>query len=61
MVVKNYFNKWPEVYTILNREAEQVAGAFVNKWVTRFGVPMELRSDQEWNFESALSKGYIRS
>ena len=33
-----------------------MAEAFINKWVTRFGVPMKLRSDQEWNLESALSQ-----
>ena len=57
LVVKDHFNEWPQVYTIPNQETEPVAEAFINKWVTRFGVPMELRSDQEWNLESALSQG----
>ena len=42
---------------ILNQKAEPVADVFINKWVTRFGVLIELRSDKEWNLESALSQG----
>ena len=52
--VKDYFIEWSEVYTILNQEAEPVVEVFVNKWVTIFGVSVELRSDQGRNFESAL-------
>ena len=57
LVVKDYFNEWPEVYTIPNQEAEPVADVFINKWVTNLGVTMELLSNQEWNLESDLSQG----
>lgn len=56
LVVIDYFSKWPEVYPIPNQEATTVANAFVNNWVTRFGVPMELHSDQGRNFESTTFK-----
>ena len=61
LVVKDYFTEWLEEYTILNQEAKLVADVFFNEWVTRFGVQMEFRCDNEWNLESALSKGCNRN
>ena len=29
----------------------------INKWITRFGVPIELRSDHKRSFDSALIQG----
>jgi transposase InsO family protein len=49
----DYFTKWPEVYAIPNQEASTVAEALVSNFC-RFGVPMELHSDQGRNFESSL-------
>jgi len=54
LVVMDYFSKWPEVYAIPNQEAKTVADVFVKNWVCRFGVPIELHSDQGRNFESAI-------
>uniref|UniRef100_W8B595 RNA-directed DNA polymerase n=1 Tax=Ceratitis capitata TaxID=7213 RepID=W8B595_CERCA len=54
LVVMDYFSKWPEVYPIPNQEAKTVADAFTNNWVTRYGAPIELHSDQGRNFESAV-------
>jgi transposase InsO family protein len=48
----DYFSKWPEVYALPNQEATTVADVLVEQWVSRFGVPMELHSDQGRNFES---------
>lgn len=54
LVVIDYFTKWVEVYPIPNQEAVTVAKVMVNNWVSRFGVPLELHSDQGRNFESAV-------
>ncbi|XP_018791132.1 PREDICTED: uncharacterized protein K02A2.6-like [Bactrocera latifrons] len=54
LVVTDYFSKRPEVYALPNQEAKTVAEAFVENWITRFGVPIELHSDQCRNFESSL-------
>ena len=54
LVVMDYFSKWPEVYAIPNQEAKTVADAFIANWIARFGVPLELHSDQGRNFESAI-------
>jgi len=47
-----YFTKWPEVYLIPNQEASTVADALVPHFFCRFGVPIELHSDQGRNFVS---------
>ena len=39
-----------------NQEAETVARVFVEQFVTRFGVPLQLHTDQSRNFESSLFK-----
>ena len=41
-------------YAIPNQEATTVAKVLIDNWVSRFGVPMELHSNQERNFESNL-------
>ena len=54
LVDMGYFSKWPEVYPIPNQEATTIADVFVKSWVSRFGTPVELHSDQGRNFESAV-------
>uniref|UniRef100_A0A1B0G9X5 Integrase catalytic domain-containing protein n=1 Tax=Glossina morsitans morsitans TaxID=37546 RepID=A0A1B0G9X5_GLOMM len=54
LVVIDYFSKWSEIYPIANQEAKTIAKVFVNNWVTRFGTPIELHSDQDRNFETSI-------
>jgi Integrase zinc binding domain/Integrase core domain len=54
LIVSDYFTKWVEVFPIPNQEAVTVADCLVNGWVARYGVPLELHSDQGRNFESAV-------
>jgi transposase InsO family protein len=49
-----YFTKWSEVYAIPNQEAATVAETLVANFFCRFGIPLELHSDQARNFESHL-------
>ncbi|GFV20479.1 retrovirus-related Pol polyprotein from transposon 412 [Trichonephila clavipes] len=56
LVVMDYFTKWPEVYPIPDQEAPTVAEAVVQHWISRYGVPLQLHSDQR-NFVSAVLKG----
>ncbi|GFU43589.1 retrovirus-related Pol polyprotein from transposon 412 [Trichonephila clavipes] len=51
-----YFTKWPEVYPIPDQEASTVADVLVQHWISRFGVPLQLHSDQGRNFDSAVCK-----
>ncbi|GFS80479.1 retrovirus-related Pol polyprotein from transposon 412 [Trichonephila clavipes] len=53
----DYFTKWPEVYPIPDQEAPTVAEAVVQHWISRYGVPLQLHSDQGRNFVSVVLKG----
>ena len=54
MVVGDYCSKWMEAYPLPDARAVTVADKFVKEFVCRFGVPLELHSDQGTNFESAV-------
>jgi hypothetical protein len=51
MVVMDYFSKWPETYGLPNQEAVKVSRALMENWICRYGLPLELHSDQGRNFE----------
>ncbi|GFU07825.1 retrovirus-related Pol polyprotein from transposon 412 [Trichonephila clavipes] len=52
----DYFTKWPEAYPIPDQEASTVAEVLFQHWISRFGVPLQLHSDQGRNFDSAVCK-----
>jgi transposase InsO family protein len=54
LVMMDCFTKWTESVAIPNQEAATVADAFVNNFVSRFGTPLQLYTDQGRNFESNL-------
>lgn len=54
LLLVDYFTKWLEAYALLNQEATTVAEVIVKEYVCRFGVPLELHSDQGHNFESQV-------
>lgn len=56
LCIADYFTKWTEAFPLPNQEAETVARVFVEQFVTRFGVPLQLHTDQGRNFESSLFK-----
>ena len=45
-----------EAYAIPNQEAVTVARVFVDEFVSRFGAPLQVHSDQGRNFESNVFK-----
>ncbi|KAF8778942.1 Transposon Ty3-G Gag-Pol polyprotein like [Argiope bruennichi] len=56
LVVMDYFTKWPEAYPIPDQEAPTVAEILVQNWISRYGVPLQLHSDQGRNFDSAVCR-----
>lgn len=46
--------RWPEAIPLSNITANTVAKMFVRHWVSRFGVPVRLTTDQGRQFESDL-------
>ena len=56
LIVGDYFTKWTEAYPMRNMEAQTVARILTNEFITRFGVPEVLHTDQGANFESTQMK-----
>ena len=54
LVMADYFTRWAEAFPLQSVTAEAVAIAVVNGWVSRFGAPEQLHSDQGPQFESKL-------
>lgn len=60
LIAQDYFTKWPEAFALPNQQAATVAEVLVNQFFTRFGIPMELHSDQGRNFESETFREVCR-
>jgi len=56
VVIGDYFTKWKDVYPMRNMEATTVANILVQEFISRFGVPKYLHTDQGRNFEAGLIK-----
>lgn len=48
------YTRWPEVIPLQDQEAETVAREFYKQWVSRFGTPLRVTTDQGRQFESRL-------
>ena len=51
LVLSDYFSEMDGVFFFSNQEAITVADKQVNEFISRFGVPQQLHSDQGTNFE----------
>ena len=56
LVVGDYFTRWIEAYAVPDFSAKTVAEKLVFEFFSRFGVPLDLHSDQGRNYESTLFK-----
>jgi len=54
LVATDYMTKWTKAYPLPNKEASTCMTALYNNFFARFGLPMQLHSDQGRNFESKL-------
>lgn len=48
------FTRWPEVIPIQDIKAETIAIAFYSGWISRFGIPKEVKTDRGKQFVSEL-------
>ena len=54
LVIVDCFTRWTEAYAIQDHTAQTVADVFITEFVTRFGMPSKIHSDQGREFESKL-------
>ncbi|MEW8544975.1 MAG: reverse transcriptase domain-containing protein [Candidatus Thiodiazotropha sp.] len=54
MVVSCYFTKWVDAVPLKTQEAKYVATKLVNRFISIFGVPLQLHTDLGSNFESKV-------
>ena len=52
LVIADYFTRWIEAYPLPNQTAETTANALLYEFMSRFGFPFEIHSDQGRNFQS---------
>lgn len=60
LVICDYFTKFAHAVPMRNQEADTVAKTLVDNFITIFGVPMQIHTDQGSNFESNLFKGLCK-
>lgn len=54
IVVGDYFSKWKEAYAVSDHTALTVADKLATEFITHYGVPNQIRTDQGRKFESEL-------
>lgn len=54
LVVVDSFSRWMEAYPLPNIEAKTVAEKLIMEFVSRFGVPLQIKSDRGRQFECQL-------
>lgn len=54
LTIIDRFTHWPEAIPLADITAASVAQAFIANWISRFGIPTTITSDQGCQFESSL-------
>jgi len=54
LVISDCFTKWVEAFPVRNFRARTIAEILVNQVISRFGIPLEVHTDQGRNFDSRL-------
>ena len=54
LICTDYFTRWTEAFPKPNQEARTVADLFMREFISRYGVPHQIHTDQGRQFESQL-------
>ena len=60
LVMVDQFTKWVELAAIPEQNAQMTVKSFVDRFVSTFGCPLEIHSDQGRNFESNLFQAFCK-
>jgi hypothetical protein len=58
LVAVDQFSKWVEIWALSEQSAETIAETFFDQWVTRYGVPIQVHTDQGRNFDGNFFKSF---
>ena len=59
LLIGDHFTKWYEAVPLPDQRASTTATALIEHWISRFGCPHSIHSDQGRNFESLLFKNLL--
>ena len=59
LVIGDHYTKWYEAIPLPDQTATTPANALVDYWISRFGCPHRLHSDQGRNFETKLLEQFL--
>ncbi|CAG2192921.1 unnamed protein product [Mytilus edulis] len=54
LVISDLFTKWTEAIALPNQESSTICTAFIDHFVTKFGAPLQLHSDQGRIFQADI-------
>ncbi|CAC5404170.1 unnamed protein product [Mytilus coruscus] len=60
LVISDLFTKWTEAIALPNQESSSICTAFIDHFVTKFGAPLQLHSDQGRNFQADIFQGMCK-
>ena len=56
LIVSDYFTRWVEAYPLPNSEAITVVQAFIEEFVSRYGIPRQIHTNRGSQFTSLFFK-----
>ena len=56
LIIGDHFTRWMEAYPLKSLHTKEVADKLVHEFIARYGIPLEIHSDQGRQFESELFK-----
>ena len=59
LLIGDHFTKWYEAVPLQDQQASTTATSLIEHWISRFGCPQSIHSDQGRNFESLLFKNLL--
>jgi transposase InsO family protein len=60
MVITDQFTKWAEAFAVPDQSSETTARTLLEEFISRFGAPLEIHTDQGRNFQSEMFRNLCK-